>query len=181
MIFSLFRNSRCETAAEKLYRRVAAAARDPALYLRLGVPDTAEGRFECLALHLVLVLRRLRELPQPAPDLAQELVDAFFRHLDAALRELGVVDMAVPKRIKKLAQGFYDRAAAYDAALDEGELDALAESFGRTFIGSADAARALARYAQASDEALGRDSLDAFLGQGPSFVVAGRFAEEGAR
>src|SRR3954468_17709052 len=117
MIFSLFRKARRVSAPETLYQRITMAGREPTLYLRFGVPDTVEGRFESLALHLVLVLRRLRHLPAPAQDVAQELVDAFFRQLDASLRELGVGDMGVPKRMKKLAQAFYSRAA-YDAVLD---------------------------------------------------------------
>src|SRR3954464_5952988 len=117
MIFSLFRKDRA-SATDAVYGAIPGAAREPALYLRFGVPDTVEGRFESLALHLVLVLRRLRHLPDPAQDVAQELVDAFFRQLDASLRERGVGDMGVPKRIKRLAGGFYDRAGSYDAALD---------------------------------------------------------------
>jgi cytochrome b pre-mRNA-processing protein 3 len=157
------------------------AAREPTLYLRFGVPDTLEGRFESLALHLVLVLRRLRQLPAPAQDVAQELVDAFFRQLDASLRELGVGDMGVPKRIKKLAQGFYDRAASYDAALDAGDAAALAGIFGRNFGAAPETAQSLARYAQAADEALREDALDTLVRRGPSFPEPGRFEEEGAR
>src|SRR4051794_14923778 len=109
-IFGLFRHDRRTAVLEELYGRVTAAARNPGLYLRLGVPDTVEGRFESLALHLVLVLRRLRGLPPPTGEIAQDLVDAFFGQLDASLREMGVGDMGVPKRMKKLAHGFYDRA-----------------------------------------------------------------------
>jgi len=181
MIFSLFRTDPRRASVEELHRRIAAAARDPVLYLRFDVPDTAEGRFESLALHMVLVLRRFRRLSPPAQEIAEGLVDSFFRQLDASLREMGVGDMSVPKRINKLAAGFYDRAAAYDAALDARDPAALAKIFGRNFAGSADAASALARYVQAADEALGQDSLETLLGAGPSFVEPGRFAEEGAR
>ena len=52
---------RAETVAgRQLYAAVTAKARDPALYLDGGVPDTNEGRFELYTLHLALVLRRLR-------------------------------------------------------------------------------------------------------------------------
>ena len=181
MIFSLLRKRRAVSAPDALYERITIAARHPALYLRFGVPDTVEGRFESLTVHLVLVLRRLRRLPAPAQELAQELVDAFFRQLDASLRELGVGDMRVPKRMKKLAQGFYDRAASYDAALDAGDTGALAGLFGCNFVADAEAAQSLARYVQGVEAALGEDTLDTLLVRGPSFAEPSRFEGEGAR
>ena len=90
-------------------------------YLEHGVADTFEGRFELLILHAGPVLKRLNEAEAPGPDLAQDLVDAIFRHLDAGLREMGVGDLAVPKRIKKLAEAFLGRSAAYDSAIGEGQ------------------------------------------------------------
>ena len=78
-ILGLFRKNSRREAIETLYQRIAAASRDPFLYLDQGVPDTVEGRFEALTLHVTLVLRRLRQLPSPADEVAQELVDAFFR------------------------------------------------------------------------------------------------------
>ncbi|MFL5110364.1 MAG: ubiquinol-cytochrome C chaperone family protein, partial [Microvirga sp.] len=89
MILSLFRKHPRAPLIEGLHGRIDDAVRQPALYLRLAVPDTVEGRFECLVLHVVLVLRRLRRLPSPAKDVAQDLVDAFFRQLDGSLREMG--------------------------------------------------------------------------------------------
>lgn len=180
-MFRLFRKTRSSEAVDELYRRVSVAARHPALYLRFGVPDTVEGRFESLALHLVLVLRRLRRLPSPADEIGQELVEAFFRQVDASLREMGVGDMGVPKRMKKLAQSFYSRAATYDVSLDRGDQAALAESFAANFMKSGEAAQALARYAAANDEALGQDTLDTLLSNGPSFVDPDAFEEEGSR
>jgi cytochrome b pre-mRNA-processing protein 3 len=179
-IFGLFRNDRRTAVLEELYGRVTAAARNPALYLRLGVPDTVEGRFENLALHLVLVLRRLRRLPPPAGEIAQDLVDAFFQQLDASLREMGVGDMGVPKRMKKLARGFYDRAASYDAALDLADGAAFAEILGRNFAIMPAAALGLARYARAADQALGQAALDALIGGGATFPEPACFEEEGA-
>ena len=181
MIFRLFRKAPSRHLVDELYRRVSVAARHPALYLRFGVPDRVEGRFEALVLHLVLVLRRLRRLPPPAEEIAQELVDAFFRQIDASLREMGVGDMGVPKRMKKLAQSFYGRAATYDAALDRRNAVALAEAFQANFVDGGEAARALARYAEANDAALGEDSLDTLLGTGPSFVNPDPSDEEGSR
>lgn len=112
-------------AVGALHERVVAASRDPALYGEGGLPDTVEGRFEALALSALVVLRRLRRLPAPAGDVAQELVDALFAHLEVALREIGVGDMGVPKRMKRLARAFYDRAAKYDPLLDAADPEGL--------------------------------------------------------
>ncbi|HEX8167967.1 MAG TPA: ubiquinol-cytochrome C chaperone family protein [Beijerinckiaceae bacterium] len=176
MIFGLFRKDPRAPLIDALLRRIGEAARAPALYMRLGVPDTAEGRFESLALHVVLVLRRLRRLPTPAEDVAQELVDAFFRHLDASLREMGVGDMGVPKRMKKLFRAFYGRAAAYDAALESGDPERVAAALAEPFGGPAEAVFGLARYALGVEAALAADALDAFLGPGPGFPPPARFA-----
>ena len=101
---------------DRFHGAVVAASRAPFLYGPSGLPDTVDGRFEWLTLHVMLVLRRLRALPRPAAEVAQELVDAVFAHLEIALRESGVGDFGVPKRMKKLGQGFYDRAARYETA-----------------------------------------------------------------
>lgn len=163
---------------QALHLRVDTAARAPGLYRDLGVPDTVEGRFEILCLHVVLVLRRLRRLPPPAEDVAQDLVDAVFAQLDASLRELGVGDFGVPKRMKKLGAAFYGRAGGYDAALDAGDRAALCRALARNVLGveNADRADPLAGYVQAAEAVLSRASLDDLLGPGPSFPVPGRGA-----
>ena len=164
-----------------LHRRIVEVARDPALYARLGVADTVEGRFACLTLHVVLVLRQLRRLPAPAREVAQELVDCVFRQLDASLRELGVGDMGVPKRMKKLAQAFYGRAAAYDAALDSGDPGRMAEALAEVLGQGAEALRGLAHYSLAAEAALAGQSLDHLLGAGPRFPAPAGLPEEDAR
>ena len=122
MILSLFSRSKLlrdkpMASVERVYGDIVTAARAPALYSAMGVPDTVMGRFEALALHVALVLRRLRSLPPPADSLAQELIDRFFADLDSALREIGIGDVSVPKKVKALGQAFYGRAQAYEDAL----------------------------------------------------------------
>lgn len=173
MVLGFFRKNPRRAVIATLYDRIATAARDPALYRELGVPDTVEGRFEALALHMILVLRRLRQLPPPADEVAQELVDFFFGHMDASLREMGVGDFGVPKRIHKLAEAFYGRTRAYDAALDETGDDALAAALARN-VGETDRpADALARYVRASAASLADAGLDALLTTGPRFAEPG--------
>ena len=177
-MFGLFRSSH-RPAIEAFYGSAAAASRAPALYASLGVPDTVEGRFESLCLHAVLALRALRRLPPPADDVAQELVNHLFGQLEASLREMGVGDITVPKRMKRLAQAFYGRAAAYDEALDRGDRDALAVALGRNVLGGGPAS-GLAAYALAADRDLAGRNLDAFLSRGVPFPPPERFEREPA-
>ena len=113
----LFRrkNSLAEFASA-IYARTAAEARQPALFEACGIPDTLDGRFDALALHASLMIDRLRREPD-GEVLAQEFFDAMFRHLDLTLRELGVQDLGVGRRIKIMAEGLQGRALAYRAAL----------------------------------------------------------------
>ncbi len=153
----------------------------PALYLALGVPDTVEGRFEALCLHVVLVLRHLRRLPAPAADIAQDLVNSVFAQLDSSLRELGVGDMGVSKRMKKLAQAFYGRAAAYDARprcrrprRPGGGARPQRAGPGRARRGQG--AR-YAAYVAAADAALAGTDLDALMATGPVLPDPAGFAD----
>jgi cytochrome b pre-mRNA-processing protein 3 len=135
MVLSLFRKSRAEPSVERVYAAIVAASRAPGLYASMGVPDTVMGRFESLALHVSLALRRLKQLPPPADALAQELVDRFFGGLDSALREIGIGDVSVPKKVKKLGQAFYGRLKAYDEALaEEAAADALELALARNVL-----------------------------------------------
>ncbi len=101
-----------------LYRGLVAQARMPGFYLHAGVPDTVEGRFEMVALHAFLVLRRLKGAGDPAKEVAQRVFDIMFDDMDQTLREMGVSDLSVGKKIKAMASAFYGRMAAYDAGLD---------------------------------------------------------------
>ena len=177
MIAGLFRRAGArQRAVEGLHAALSVAARRPGLYTHLGVPDTVEGRFEALCLHVILVLRRMNRLPAPADEVAQDLVNAVFTQLDAALRELGVGDMGVGKRMKKLGAAFYGRAAGYDAALDAGDGAALRDALARNVLGGEGDGAGLAAYVQAADAALARSDLDGLLGAGPPFPEPDGFA-----
>lgn len=136
MIISLFNRRRRKAGIEPLYGAMMANALDPQLFLAGGIPDTFEGRFESVALQAALVLRRLKSLPAPAGDIAQELVDRIFDGLDAAMREAGVSDVGVPKRIKTFAQGFYGRLDAYTSALDARDDASLKAALQRNITGT---------------------------------------------
>ncbi len=164
MIFKLFSRKPHSEAVARLYGEIMAASRQPALFMPpYAVPDTLEGRFDALILHVFLVVRRLAAMPSPAPEIAQELSNHLFAEMDRALREGGVGDLAVPKRIAKMASDYNGRRTSYEAGLAEGE-GALAAALARNVHGKADAAigAPLARYVRNAEGALGRAQLAAF-------------------
>jgi cytochrome b pre-mRNA-processing protein 3 len=122
-----------EEFAAVLYARTAERARTPELFEACGIPDTLDGRFDALALHAALTIDRLRREPD-GEALAQAFFDAMFRHLDLTLREIGVQDLGVGRRIKIMAEGFHGRALAYREAL-EGGGQSLAEVLRRNAYG----------------------------------------------
>ena len=116
---------------EALYAQIVAAARQTVFYSDWNVPDTPLGRFEMLSLHMYLVQHRLRGEDGVAAEVAQVLIDEFFLDVEHSLRELGISDVGVPKRMKKLAKMFYGRTAAYDEALRDDDRVALAAALAR--------------------------------------------------
>jgi cytochrome b pre-mRNA-processing protein 3 len=119
-----------DDSAGKLYVCVVKQARQPGFYLSCGVPDTADGRFDMILLHAFLLLRRLKRNHKQTADLAQAVFDLMFADMDQNLREMGVGDLGVGKRVKSMAAAFYGRIQAYDDGLEGGET-ALADSLRR--------------------------------------------------
>ena len=131
-----------------------AAARHPLPYASWGVADDIDGRFDMIALHLFLVLDRLKG---ENSFFRQRLVDEFFADMDRSLREMGVGDISVGKKVRKMAEAFYGRVAAYDEGLAEGR-DALAAALSRNFVleGNGSGAKKLADYTLAVRARLAR-------------------------
>jgi cytochrome b pre-mRNA-processing protein 3 len=117
MIFRLFRRSPRPEIIASLYGTIVAQARAPAFYRDYGVPDTANGRLEMIMLHTVLFLWRLEGEAAPVRALGQALFDHFCQDMDASMREMGVGDLAVPRKMRRIGEAFYGRQAAYRAAL----------------------------------------------------------------
>lgn len=163
MLNRLFRPRPAAAAGRALYAPLIAQARTPAFYREGRVPDTSEGRFEIYTLHLALVARRLRGAGGFAEEANQALFDEFLSGLDAGLREMGVGDLTVPKRMKKLGEAIYGRFRSYDAALVQGAApEALQEVLARTvYAGVDDApAAALANYMRRAADALAAVSTE---------------------
>ncbi len=119
--------------ANELYGAVVAAARQPAFYRAYGVPDTLNGRYEMIVLVLFQLLERLRSEGTAAEEQSRLTLEAFFTDMDDCMREIGVGDLAVPKKVKKAAAGFYERAKAYRQALAGNDGAAMAKALS-TFI-----------------------------------------------
>lgn len=141
---------------EAIYGMIVTQAREPIFYRDLGVPDTVNGRFDLLLLHLWLLLRRLRTAAR-GPELSQALFDRFCEDMDDNLREMGIGDQVVPKRMRAFGEAFYGRTKAYDQAFEEGG-EALALAICKNILNGADIAQAkrLAAYAGDVEAALGR-------------------------
>jgi cytochrome b pre-mRNA-processing protein 3 len=136
----LFRPRPALAAGRALYTRAVAQARQPAFYERLGVPDTVEGRFELYSLHVLLLLERLRGEGAEAAEISQSLFDTYLKDLDHALRELGVGDLSVGRKMRKLGEAFYGRGKSYEAAAaDLPDAGALEAFLGRTVYAEGDA------------------------------------------
>jgi cytochrome b pre-mRNA-processing protein 3 len=135
---------------DAIYGMIVTRAREPLFYRDLGVPDTVNGRFDLLLMHLWLVLRRLKSVGS-GTALSQALFDHFCADMDDNLREMGVGDLAVPKRMRAFGEAFYGRTAAYDMALTEGS-EAFAQALCKNVLDGEriEKARKLAAYAEAA-------------------------------
>ncbi|MGA8614896.1 MAG: ubiquinol-cytochrome C chaperone family protein [Xanthobacteraceae bacterium] len=153
MILRPFRRGAENRTIAALYGMIVTQARSPAFYTDYGVPDTVEGRFDLIVLHLVLLLRRLAREDGPAHSLGQRLFDTFCRDLDGNLREMGIGDLAVPKHMRRFGEAFYGRQAAYVAAFDAAHDRDFEKAIARNIFqtdGIDDRAVRLARYARAA-------------------------------
>jgi cytochrome b pre-mRNA-processing protein 3 len=112
--------------AHELYVQLVAQARDPVLYRDWGVPDTVDGRLEMISLHAALLMGRLAAADPQGQELAQAFFDVMFGDVDRNLRELGVGDLSVGKKVKAIAESFYARAAALQQALVANDREAIA-------------------------------------------------------
>ncbi len=162
MFFGLFRGNANRKLIAGLHGEIVTAARDPLLFTQFGIEDTLEGRFESLVLHAALVLRRLEHLPPPGPEIAQDLADTLFRHFDIALREIGVSDTRVPKRMKTIAEAFFGRAITYHEALAQAPVQgrlALSQALSRNVYSGRQDGEPLAHYVIGLDAALAQMTL----------------------
>ena len=169
---SLFHRNRYRPQAYAAYTSIVAHARAPDFFTRLDVPDTLDGRYEMIALHMFLVLNRLKAEHDETAEYAQALFDAMFADLDRGLREMGATDMGVGKRVKEMAKGFYGRIAAYEKGLEGDDLT-LSEALKRNLYGTvqprAEAVATVGRYMRSQAKTLARQPIAAFFDNNVKF------------
>lgn len=174
MLKKLFTDSASRKAAGRLYLSAVAQARQPVFYLHWGVDDTVDGRFDMIAAHVFLVLRRLKSVASSqATAAAQALFDAMFDDMDQALREMGAGDLGVGRRVKAMASAFSGRIGAYEEGLsasgDDRLRDAVLKNVFRGAPGHDREAIKIALYLRHQDRFLEDQSLDALLRGDVSF------------
>lgn len=140
MIWNLFSRKKRDRS-QALYEAIVAAARQPVFYRDWGVPDTVEGRFEMVILHLALIILRLKGQDD---ELRQQLADRFCLDMDDNLRELGVSDLGVAKKVRRMAEAFQGRYVAYETAHD---VESMGQAVMRNVYAGTTATANLAAYA----------------------------------
>ena len=174
MILSLFRKKTATEPVYAVYNSIVAQSRQPVFYAEWGVPDTVTGRFDMISLHMALLFRRLRHGPDETRAFSQAVFDLFFKDMDRSLREMGVTDLGVPKKIQKMGNLFFGLLAALNAAMDAGDADALAQVLARNLYDNVvtDDVRALAAYVTARDADLAAQPIATITGGQVHFEVA---------
>lgn len=163
MLKSLFKPRPAVAAGQALYAGAVAQARTPVLYSEMGAPDSVMGRFELYTLHVALLVLRLKGEGVQATETSQALFDAYLSGLDIALREIGVGDLSVGKKMKKLGRAFYGRVKAYETALEASDHDGLRALIERTLLEGQGDPGPLADYVVAAQRVLTANSLDRLL------------------
>jgi cytochrome b pre-mRNA-processing protein 3 len=148
MIFNPFRKNPHADAAYAVYNAIVAQSRHPDFYLHYGIKDNVTGRFDMIALHLSLVFHRLHEEDEKTKAFAQTLFDLFFKDMDRSLREMGVGDLTVPKKVKKMSELFYGLLGAIKDHFDPKDVDGLTLALSRNLFDPEDPenAKMLAHY-----------------------------------
>ena len=173
MILQLFASGPANSTIDALYGAIVAQARLSSFYLAYGVPDTVEGRFDMIVLHLALTLRRLAREREPLRKLGQAIFDRFCRDMDHNLREIGVGDLSVPKEMRHLAEAFYGRAKVYERALAATDDELLAVALAKNVLAEvgppSGKAMYLAAYVREVARKLDQSNVNSFAGGFVSF------------
>ncbi|MEJ6790431.1 ubiquinol-cytochrome C chaperone family protein [Brevundimonas sp. BR2-1] len=171
MLQNLFRTRPRERLGQPLYELAVRQARKPGFYTQLGVADRIDARFELYTLHVLLLVMRLRDEGERGAQAGQDLFDTYVSALDHALRELGVGDISVGKKMRKLGEALYGRMTAWEAPLRDGDAATLSAGLARNIYESEDAATGvrLADYALISRARLAAQDFDAVVA-GPDWA-----------
>lgn len=163
MFKSIFKPRPAVLHGQTLYAAAVEQARRQYLYAELGAPDTLMGRFELYTVHVALLVLRLKGQGPQATETSQALFDAYLSGLDVALREMGVGDLSVGKKMKKLGRAFYGRVKAYEELLERHDDQAMAGLVARTILEGEGDGGPLAQYITAQAQALARQPIEPLL------------------
>lgn len=169
MILDWLRTKTPDTAYTA-YTALVEQARQPVFYINSVVPDTLDGRFDMIVMHVVLVFRRLNTGDSEAKAFGQHIFDIFIQDMDRSLREIGVGDVSIPKKMKKVGRSYYGRSEVYQDALERRDADALAAAIDRNIFtdeANGPASHSLADYMMRADDML--------VGQSVADLKAGKF------
>ena len=174
MILNLFRKNTATEPVYAVYSAIVAQSRQPRFYADWLVPDTVTGRFDMISLHLALLFRRLRSEAGERKQFSQAVFDLFFKDMDRSLREMGVGDLGVPKRIQKMGNIFFGLLAALNEAMDRNDAAGLEAVLSRNIFDGKTGphVRALADYLLAEDRALSGQPAAVITGGAISFEAA---------
>ena len=174
MIFNLFRKTAASAPVYAVYNAIVAQSRQPVFYAEWQVPDTVTGRFDMISLHMALLFRRLRAESGLQRDFSQAVFDLFFKDMDRSLREMGVGDLGVPKKIQKMGNIFFGLLAALNEAMDRNDVAALEAVLARNIYGAETGPHtaSLAHYLLAQDRAMTNQSAGQITGGAITFEDA---------
>ena len=174
MILSLFKKRTDTPPVYTIYGTIVEQSRQPVFYAEWFVPDTVTGRFDMISLHMALLFRRLRGDDPAEREYSQAVFDLWFKDMDRSLREMGVTDIGVPKKIQKMGNIFFGLLAAMNEAMDRQDEVALQAVLSRNVFDGAtgDHVAALASYLLAEDRALAAQPAGSITGGALNFEVA---------
>lgn len=165
MILNFFRKNPANDAVHAVYRAIVAQSRQPVFYAEWGVPDTVTGRFDMITLHMGLFFRRLRRSGKGPEQFAQALFDLFFKDMDRSLREMGVSDLGVPKKIQGMGNVFYGLLGKVNDALDAGDQKELEAVIARNLFAEnpGQPTSELARYLERQSQHLSTQRIESLM------------------
>ena len=114
-----------ERHAQHIYIALVEQARNPYFFEKLHVPDTLDGRFDMIVLHLTLVLSAMKARFAAHPEwevISRQLIEYFIADMDRSLREMGAGDTGIGKRIQKMTAAFYGRLNGYEGVTTSADL-----------------------------------------------------------
>ncbi len=115
----LFGSTSRRRIAHGVYHSAVVRAREPLFYNSFGVSDSLDGRFDMISIHVFLILHRLKGGSRAARRLSQDIFDIMFSDMDRSLREIGVGDLSVGRKVKAMAKALNGRIANYDKGLHQ--------------------------------------------------------------